>query len=79
MHYDYLVVGAGLFGAVFSFFIEWGLYEVLRKAIMNTGLEVLTIVPFTDVLVPMALVCGVAGFVIGIFGSVMSIRRFLKV
>ena len=69
----------GLFGAVFSFFIEWGLYEVLRKAIMNTGLEVLTIVPFTDVLVTMALVCGVAGFVIGIFGSVMSIRRFLKV
>ena len=69
----------GLFGAVFSFFIEWGLYEVLRKAIMNTGLEVLTIVPFTDVLVPMALVCGVAGFVIGIFGSMMSIRRFLKV
>ena len=69
----------GLFGAVFSFFIEWGLYEVLRKAIMNTGLEVLTIVPFTDVLVPMALVCGVAGFVIGIFGSVMSIRCFLKV
>lgn len=69
----------GLFGAVLSFFIEWGLYEVLRKAIMNTGLEVLTIVPFTDVLVPLALVCGVAGFVIGIFGSVMSIRRFLKV
>lgn len=69
----------GLFGAVLSFFIEWGLYEVLRKAIKNTGLEVLTIVPFTDVLVPMALVCGVAGFVIGIFGSVMSIRRFLKV
>ena len=69
----------GLFGAVFSFFIEWGLYEVLRKAVLNTGLTVITIIPFTDVLVPMALVCCVAGFVIGIFGSVMSIRRFLKV
>lgn len=69
----------GLFGAVFSFFIEWGLYEVLRKAVLNTGLAVITIIPFTDVLVPMALVCCVAGFVIGIFGSVMSIRRFLKV
>ena len=69
----------GLFGAVFSFFIEWGLYEVLRKAVLNTGLSVITIIPFTDVLVPMALVCSVAGFVIGIFGSVMSIRRFLKV
>ncbi len=69
----------GLFGAVFSFFIEWGLYEVLRKAVLNTGLKVITIIPFTDMLVPMALVCCVAGFVIGIFGSVMSIRRFLKV
>ena len=69
----------GLFGSVFSFFIEWGLYEVLRKAVLNTGLSVITIIPFTDVLVPMALVCCVAGFVIGIFGSVMSIRRFLKV
>lgn len=69
----------GLFGAVFSFFIEWGLYEALRQAILKTDLQVLIIVPFTDVIAPMILICGVAGFFIGIFGSLMSIRRFLKV
>lgn len=69
----------GLFGSVLSFFIEWGLYEVIRDAILGTNLKVLTVVPFTDVLAPMALICAVAGFFIGIFGSLMSIRRFLKV
>lgn len=69
----------GLFGAVFSFFIEWGLYEAVRQAILNTDLKILIVVPFTDVLAPMILVCCAAGFFIGIFGSLMSIRRFLKV
>lgn len=69
----------GFFGAVLSFFIEWGLYELIREAILNTGLEVLTVVPFSEVMMPMAVICAVAGFFIGIFGSLMSIRRFLKV
>lgn len=69
----------GLFGSVLSFFIEWGLYEVIRDAILGTNLKVLTVVSFTEVLAPMALICAVAGFFIGIFGSLMSIRRFLKV
>lgn len=69
----------GLFSAVISFFIEWGLYEVIREAILRTGLKVLTIIPFTDVLLPMALVCAITGFFVGIFGTLMSIRRFLRV
>lgn len=69
----------GLFGSVISFFLEWGLYDVMRTAILKTNLSVLIIVPFTDVLIPMIIVCAVAGFFIGIFGSLMSIRRFLKV
>ena len=69
----------GFFGAVLSFLIEWGLYELIRKAVLNTGLKVLTVVPFAEVMMPMAVICAVAGFFIGIFGSLMSIRRFLKV
>ncbi len=69
----------GFFGAVLSFFIEWGLYELIRKAILDTGLKVMTVVPFAEVMMPMAVICAVAGFFIGIFGSLMSIRRFLKV
>ncbi len=70
----------GLVGALCSFFIEWGLYEAIRNAIANTGsLTFLHIVPFTQVLWPMAAICTVVGFLIGIVGSLMSIRRFLKV
>ena len=69
----------GLFGSMFSFFIEWGLYEVLRKALEASGFTVLRLVTFADVWLPMAAICAIAGFVIGIFGSLMSIRRFLKV
>ncbi len=69
----------GVFGSVFSFFIEWGLYEVLRKAISEAGFELFSLTPFMDIWVPMAAICAVAGFIIGIFGSLMSIRRFLKV
>lgn len=69
----------GLFGSVLSFFIEWGLYEAIRIAVANTGTKIITMVPFTDVLYPMIGICGIAGFFIGIAGSLMSIRRFLKV
>lgn len=69
----------GLFGSMFSFFIEWGLYEILRNAITGTGFNVVSFAPYTDIWLPMAAICIVSGFVIGIFGSLMSIRRFLKV
>ncbi len=69
----------GLFGAALSFFIEWGLYEIVCNAIANANLNWLHFASFSTVLIPMALVCGAAGFIIGIFGSLMSIRRFLKV
>lgn len=69
----------GLFGSVLSFFIEWGLYEAIRMAIVDTGTQVITIVPYETVLIPMIVVCAGAGFFIGIFGSLMSIRKFLKV
>lgn len=70
----------GLLGAVFSFFIEWGLYEAIRGAVTSTGrLSFLNIVPFAQVAPPVAAICAVAGLFIGVFGSLMSIRKFLKV
>lgn len=69
----------GLFGAAFSFFIEWGLYEILCRAILTTKAEFMAFQPFDVFLIPLAIFCGIAGFFIGIFGSLMSIRKFLKV
>lgn len=69
----------GLFSAALSFFIEWGLYELVLQAISKQNLAFLDFAPFRSVLVAMAISCGVAGFIVGVFGSLMSIRRFLRV
>ena len=81
IRFPFLVEGfiLGLCSALISFFIEWGLYEVIREAILRTGLKVFTIVSFADMILPMAAVCVITGFFVGIFGSLMSIRKFLKV
>ena len=70
----------GLSGAVLSFFVEWGLYDAIRVAIESTGsLSFLPIAAFTEVLWPVAAICVVVGLLIGVLGSLLSIRRFLKV
>lgn len=69
----------GILGGAFAFFIEWGLYETMRGAISGTNIDFFTIVPFDQLWLPVAAVCCVVGLVIGIFGGLMSIRRFLKV
>ncbi len=69
----------GLFSSVFSFFIVWGLYEVIRNAINGMEIQFITVIPFAEFLWPMAGICAVSGFCIGILGSMLSIRRFLKV
>ena len=45
-----------------------------------TALQLFDIVPFTDRFVdPMVATFGAAGLFVGMFGSVMSIRKFLDV
>ena len=68
-----------LFASVIAFFIEWGLYEVALNAIAKANLAFLTFMPFKVFLVPIAVFCGVTGFLVGVIGSLLSIRRFLKV
>ena len=69
----------GICGAVVSFFLEWGLYDVCRNAIENTDLDFINVVPFDQLMLPLAAICVVAGLLVGVVGSLMSIRRFLKV
>lgn len=68
----------GIIGGALAFFIEWFLYRALYS-FLSTNISILTPVPFEQLWLPVAALCGVAGLVIGVFGSLMSIRRFLKV
>ncbi len=70
----------GILGAGIAFAIEWGLYDLLinRLAQVDT-MNLIDPIPFSDVLYPMAIAFGATGFVVGVFGSLLSIRKFLKV
>ena len=70
----------GLTGAVVAFFLQWGVYELVARAVIQSnGLSLLTILPFTSLIVDILPVfCG-AGLLIGVVGSVLAIRKFLQV
>ncbi len=70
----------GMLGAVIAFFLEWGLYNFLEKkiAVVDT-LQLIQIVPFHEVVEFVALAYALTGFAVGVVGSLLSIRKFLKV
>lgn len=70
----------GLLGAIIAFFLQWGLYRVIAEAITASDtLQLLTILPFEQFWVPVAIIFTIAGIVIGVFGSLSAIHRFLFV
>ena len=70
----------GIFSAVLSFFLQWGLYEAVARSVSaNDTLNLITVLPFVDMWVYVAGVFLCAGLVIGVGGSLAAIRRFLQV
>ena len=70
----------GLSGAVVALGAEWVMYEVIREKMGQLDtLKMITLVPFTDLLVLIAAIFGGAGLFVGIVGGWTSIRKFLKV
>ena len=70
----------GMLGAVIAFFLEWGLYDFLQAkiAVVDT-LRLFQIVPFAEVIEFVAISYALTGFAVGVVGSLLSIRKFLKV
>ncbi len=70
----------GMLGAGIAFLLEWGIYDLLSNRLASVDtMGLISLIPFGDVLYPMLTVFGVTGFVVGVFGSLLSIRKFLKV
>lgn len=70
----------GLAASVVAFFLQWGLYDFLEVQISKAdSLELIAMVPFVEVIELVAVCYAVVGFVVGVFGSLLSIRKFLKV
>ena len=70
----------GMLGAVAAFGLEWLLYDwVCVRLEMMTALNLITLVPFKELLVPMVITFLGAGLFVGIVGSWTSIRKFMNV
>lgn len=70
----------GLFSAGLAFFLQWWIYNMMAGAVGTAGqLDFLVIAPFSA-LWPLVLIafCG-GGLLIGVLGSLLAIRRFLRV
>ena len=82
IRFPYVIEGflIGLFSGVIAFFIEWLLYDLLAGAIRRLdSFGIISAVPFQNVIWIVAGAFGISGLLVGVLGSVFSIRRFLDV
>ncbi|MBQ4578640.1 MAG: permease-like cell division protein FtsX [Clostridia bacterium] len=68
----------GLSAAVLAFFVQWGVYAYVGGQLAE-GTAILTMVPFVTVWKRVLSLTAAAGLLLGVGGSVITIRRFLKV
>ena len=70
----------GLLGSLLAFLAQWGIYTVVTDAIIagSSGGFIHTI-PFSQTALPLLAVFVAIGFGVGIIGSSMAIRKYLKV
>ena len=70
----------GLIGAVIAFFLQWGIYTLIVRAVAEAGaFQLLDIVPFKELAAKVAGAFLGAGLLIGAGGSLLAIRKFLQV
>lgn len=68
----------GMCAALLAFFVQWGVYAYVTRQLAE-GTAILTMVSFSTVWQPALGLMLAAGLVLGVGGSVITIRRFLKV
>lgn len=70
----------GLVGSAVAFFAQWGIYSFICEKVMSgIAANFVSVVPFVDLLWPLAIVFVAIGLIVGAFGSSIAIRNYLKV
>ena len=82
IRFHFIVEGLclGLIGSGLAFFAQWGIYSLLSEKVMS-GLigNLVNIIAFDMLMLPVLMVFLLVGVVVGIFGSSIAIRNYLKV
>ena len=70
----------GMTGAILAFFLQWGIYQLVCSAVIEAnGMSLVVIIPYVDMAKRILAIFAASGFVIGVGGSLMAIRKFLQV
>ncbi|MEA4993962.1 Cell division protein FtsX [bioreactor metagenome] len=70
----------GVTGAVAAFLLQWTLYEAVARGVENSDtLQLINVMSFGELWLPVAATFLVAGILVGVGGSLSAIRRFLQV
>ena len=68
----------GITGAFLGFFLQWAVYNYMDAVIADI-FPIFMLLPFSDLLSPVLALFTGFGFIVGVLGSVLTIRRFLRV
>ena len=70
----------GLVGAAVSFLLQWGIYEVIVKAVNESGkVQLITLMSFQTLASQVLAIFLFTGLAVGVGGSLLTIRKFLQV
>lgn len=70
----------GMTGALLAFFLQWGIYELISQLVARAdGMSLVVIIPYAGMAKRILAIFAASGFVIGVGGSLMAIRKFLQV
>lgn len=70
----------GLISTILAILCQWCIYSyVLVPLLSSLDFLASSIVPFGEMFVSLLVIFGIIGLVVGVFGSIISIRKYLKV
>ena len=76
--YEGLMIG--ILGAVIAFGLQWALYAAVAQGVdTNDTMQLIEIIPFEQLWIPVAATFAGAGVLVGVGGSLSAIRKFLQV
>ena len=76
--YEGLMIG--ILGAVVAFGLQWALYAAVAQGVdTNDTMQLIEIIPFQQLWIPVAATFAGAGVLVGVGGSLSAIRKFLQV
>lgn len=82
IRWPFLVEGIilGICGGLVAYVAQWGVYGLIGKAMVESGiLDIITMIPFQNLNAMLLTIFLLVGFIIGGGGSALAIRKFLKV